>query len=87
MDQNKIKKEQMELENEIERLEISNKKLKYENALEKSFKEVQKGSINKYTDTYDVLVLIHVYSIKFLEELEKDGLLKWEKLNSEYTIT
>lgn len=76
MDQNKIKKEQMELENEIERLEISNKKLRYENALEKSFKEVQKGSINKYTDTYDVLVLIHVYSIKFLEELEKDGLLK-----------
>ena len=76
MDQNKIKKEQMELENEIERLEISNKKLRYENALEKSFKEVQKGSINQYTDTYDVLVLIHVYSIKFLEELEKDGLLK-----------
>jgi hypothetical protein len=76
MDQNKIKKEQMELENEIERLEISNKKLRYENALEKSFKEVQKGSINKYTDTYDVLVLIHGYSIKFLEELEKDGLLK-----------
>lgn len=76
MDQNKIKKEQMELENEIERLEISNKKLRYENALEKSFKEVQKGFINKYTDTDDVLVLIHGYSIKFLEELEKDGLLK-----------